>query len=929
MVAAVGAGALCGALRFGAHVDAVSDWWYAWRSSQSAGAPFPTPDTAVTEQADRLNMALAGRYRIERELGQGGMATVYLAEDLKHDRKVAIKVLKPELAAVLGAERFVVEIKTTAAMSHPHILPLFDSGTADGFLFYVMPYIEGETIRDKLNRETQFGVEDAVRIAREVADALDYAHRHGVIHRDIKPENLLLHDGRAMVMDFGIALAVSAAAGGRMTETGLSLGTPHYMSPEQATAEREITARSDVYSLGSVLHEMLTGNPPFTGAVVQQIIMKIITEPAELVTKYRKAVPQHVAAAVAKALEKLPADRFESAKAFADALANTGFTNSGFTNAAVAAGDRRAARANVLRSAPFLVVASVALMATIVALWGWRRPTPPVLRARLLFALGDSTPLIIQFGTSQPLTFALSPDDSQFAWVSTGTSTTPRIYLRALDGLAPQPLSGTENATHLQFSPDGRWLAFTVGSRLKKVSLSGGPAVDVADDVVEFSWGDADVLLLVRASRSNGRALWRMSAAGGTPEPIATPTVAAGSLHWPHLLPGAQAALFAIRTVLGAGADSLAVVTLADGHVTRLGIVGTNPRYVAPGYVIFGRTDGTVTAASFDAKTLRVGQLLVPVLANVPVSTSNGATAITVGNGTLVYAQGWDDGQLVTADREGRVTPMAPGTRRYTGLRYAPDGKRLALAIFESTNNTASDIWIRSIAEGTLTQFTNDGRSDRPAWTTDGRRLGWVSQSDSATRHVKWGPADGSGVGEVLIANAWSVAFAPSDQHAYVTVNGPIDDVALDSTHRRTPWTPEGFSMKVSPDGAWVAFVARYSGREEVYVRAAAGETGLHQISTDGGIEPVWAPNGRELYYRGNEKFLAAQIATQPVFSVVRRDTLFTDVFVRGHSTASYDISPDGKTFVLVRPVAQAQHPIIVFGWLDDLRERMKPSIKP
>src|SRR5690242_17491394 len=253
-----------------------------------------------------LTSALVGRYRIERQLGVGGMATVYLAHDLKHDRKVALKVLKPELAAVLGAERFVVEIKTTASLQHPHILPLFDSGTADGFLYYVMPFIEGETIREKLNRETQFGVDEAVRIAREVADALDYAHRRGVIHRDIKPENILLHDGRAIVMDFGIALAVSAAAGGRMTETGLSLGTPHYMSPEQATAEKEITPRSDIYSLGAVLYEMLTGNAPHTGASAQQIIMKIITEPAEPVTKYRKSVPPNVAAAVAKALEKLP-----------------------------------------------------------------------------------------------------------------------------------------------------------------------------------------------------------------------------------------------------------------------------------------------------------------------------------------------------------------------------------------------------------------------------------------------------------------------------------------------------------------------------------------------------------------------------------------------------------------------------------------------
>src|SRR5215469_6016235 len=254
----------------------------------------------MTQQTDRLNAALAGRYRIERHLGEGGMASDYLCDDLKHDRKVALKLLKPELAAVLGADRFVVEIKTTAAMQHPHILPLFDSGTADGFLFYVMPFIEGETLRDKLNRETQLGIDEAVRITREVADAVDYAHRHGVIHRDIKPENILLHDGRPMVADFGIALALSAAAGGRMTETGLSLGTPHYMSPEQATAEKDLTPRSDIYSLGAVVYEMLAGEPPHVGGSAQAVIMKIIADDARPVEQLRRSVPPYVAAAVAK-----------------------------------------------------------------------------------------------------------------------------------------------------------------------------------------------------------------------------------------------------------------------------------------------------------------------------------------------------------------------------------------------------------------------------------------------------------------------------------------------------------------------------------------------------------------------------------------------------------------------------------------------------
>jgi eukaryotic-like serine/threonine-protein kinase len=268
-----------------------------------------------------LAAALADRYRIERELGQGGMATVYLAHDLRHERKVAIKVLRPDLAAVIGAERFVREIRTIAALQHPHILGLIDSGEVQGTAYYVMPFIEGESLRERLTREKQLPVTDAVRIATEVASALDYAHRHGVIHRDIKPENILLHDGQALVADFGIALALTSAGGTRMTETGMSLGTPHYMSPEQAMGEREITARSDVYALGAVTYEMLSGEPPFTGPTAQAIVAKVMTEEPRPLVLRRKSVPPHVEAAVLTALAKLPADRFATAREFAEALA--------------------------------------------------------------------------------------------------------------------------------------------------------------------------------------------------------------------------------------------------------------------------------------------------------------------------------------------------------------------------------------------------------------------------------------------------------------------------------------------------------------------------------------------------------------------------------------------------------------------------------
>jgi serine/threonine-protein kinase len=274
----------------------------------------------MTDALSRLTEALSDRYRIERELGQGGMATVYLARDLKHDREVAIKVLRPELAAALGAERFLAEVKITARLDHPRILTLIDSGTVDGTLFYVMPFVRGESLRARLTREKQLAVDEALTITRQIASALDYAHRQGVIHRDIKPENILLHEGEAMLTDFGIALAVREAGGDRLTSTGLSLGTPSYMSPEQAAAGRSVDARSDIYALGAVAYEMLAGEPPVTGPSAQAMIAKLMTERPTPLRVLRDTVPPAVDTAVMRALAKAPVDRFATTREFADAL---------------------------------------------------------------------------------------------------------------------------------------------------------------------------------------------------------------------------------------------------------------------------------------------------------------------------------------------------------------------------------------------------------------------------------------------------------------------------------------------------------------------------------------------------------------------------------------------------------------------------------
>ena len=436
----------------------------------------------MTEIASRLSASLAERYSIERELGSGGMATVYLARDLRHDRDVAIKVLRPELAAVIGAERFLSEIKTTANLQHPHILPLFDSGEADGFLFYVMPFVEGESLRDRLTREKQLPIADAVRIATEVAGALDYAHRHKVIHRDIKPENILLHDGRALVADFGIALAASRAGGGRMTETGMSLGTPLYMSPEQAMGEREITARSNVYALGCVTYEMFVGDPPFTGSTAQAIVAKVMTEKPVPPSRVRDTIPEDIEEAVLVALAKLPADRFATAAEFAEALASGDRT----VRRSVNPGARDAHAATPRYRAAIGVVALLMLAAGFAAgRWVLGRHSA----SRIVFAPKT-------FHRQGIFNARFAPDGRTVVLSATSDSNAPGLFILRPD--YPEQTSLGLPDTHLLSVSSKGELAILVHAQfirhrlfqgtLARVPLDGGAPRQVLDSVREADW---------------------------------------------------------------------------------------------------------------------------------------------------------------------------------------------------------------------------------------------------------------------------------------------------------------------------------------------------------------------------------------------------------------------------------------------------------
>jgi serine/threonine-protein kinase len=903
----------------------------------------------------RLSTALADRYRLERHLGEGGMATVYLAQDLKHDRKVAVKVLRPELAAVLGAERFVQEIKTTAALQHPHILPLFDSGTADGFLFYVMPFIDGETLRDKLSRERQFGIEEAVRITRDVADALDYAHRHGVIHRDIKPENILIHDGRPMVADFGIALAVSAAAGGRMTETGLSLGTPHYMSPEQATADKNVTNRSDVYSLGCMLYEMLTGDPPHTGSSAQAIIMKIVTDDARPVTDLRKSVPPHVAAATAKALEKLAADRFETAKAFADALANPAFALTAAT--AVSAGTAGTAARTWAR--PWVVPALLVATAVTAAFagWSWLRPPPPapVIRYPTSLSPGDT-----RDGGGLATQAALSPDGAYLVFRQPASGP-GQLHLKRREDLTSQPLAGTDRATGPFFSPDGEWIGFFAGGELRKMPSTGGGSLKLADSVnmlfVQGTWLDDGTIVY-----SDIPELRRVPSSGGASQLIVAGAQLGGRVGvLPNPLPRARGALFSACAPPSCAESSVHVWDARRDTTRLLFEDALGAWHTATGHILYLTRTGTLLAAPWDNDALAPSGPAVPVLDGIQAPgllLSREGTAFYLLGPPLFESGPVANAELVWVDRSGRVDQVDPAWRFNTGggnwgLALSPDGRRLAIRLL---TDLGQNIWIKQLPTGPLSRLTfHEGEDRSPMWTRDGRGVTFISTRPVPGDTTERGPfrvwaraADGTGDAALVWKdnNPTEAFWTPDNQWLILRTAGPAgalgdrDIVAVrrgeDSVARRLVAAPyDELGPAVSPDSRWIAYVSNETGSNEVFIRPfPAVQSGKWQVSTSGGTAPVWAHNGRELFYLAGGNMNVVAVHPGPPFTVSEPRVLFAQPErVRGGSAFGHyiDITPDDQRFVMVRNLPgggpdSTAGPVLVTvqNFLAELRSKMK-----
>jgi serine/threonine-protein kinase len=893
----------------------------------------------------RLKSALADRYQIERELGHGGMATVYLAEDLKHHRKVAVKVLKPELAAAIGPERFLREIEIAAQLTHPHILPLHDSGEAEGFLYYVMPYVEGESLRERLSRERHLPVEDAVSITTAVASALDYAHRHEVIHRDIKPENILVHEGQALVADFGIALAVSVAGGERLTETGLSLGTPCYMSPEQATGEQQLDQRADMYSLGAVLYEMLAGEAPHSGPTAQATIARVLADEPERLSTHRRTVPPHVEAAVHKALEKLPADRFHTAAEFAAALAQPGYMpTSDLARPGTPRDDRVASAFGIGR--PILTVAAVVVVALAAAFaafnWGSSRSATPQTVRRWDIVLPDSAPLAFvgsaELGVGRSA-LAISPDGSHLAYAA-ARGESSMLYVRPLDRRVALPIPGTEGAYHPFFSPDGQWVGFLVGRELRKVSVSGGPPITLSQLIEPWTavWlPDGRIVV----AEYLGTRLGLVPADGGLPTPL---TWRPGRrVVQAQVLPDGQWLLYAsagrtlhLRSVETGAGFVFTSDGLVAGEPSRAvePLRGSEPRYLESGHIVFAMSggDGVLMAMPFDAERREVLGPAMPVLDGVRQETDAGSTQYAVSaDGDLVYAPGRNAAKslLVQVGGNGRRDTLPFPRADYGAFDLSPSGRELLVRLWPPASSP--ELWVLDLERGTRSRIPIRERPGAYSvtWWPDGRRVVLtpmeqsLGQSPATLRLSAANPE----VRDTIFTGGTVQALSPDGRVLGVVIRDSLWIVPTsDGAERRFIEEGAGFPA-FSPDGRWLAYTSRQTGRSEVFVTRVTDPRERHRLSPDGGEEPVWSASGDEVVYRIRDRWFAVSIATRGDMRVGRARLLFEGPF---HNVAgwSHDLGPYGRHMVLLGPPEQTVgHLNVVTNWLEELK-RLAPAAK-
>jgi eukaryotic-like serine/threonine-protein kinase len=752
----------------------------------------------MTDHSERVRASLAGRYTIERELGRGGMATVYLARDTKHDRLVAVKVLRPELAAVLGGERFLREIRVTAQLQHPHILTLIDSGEINGFLYYVMPYVEGESLRRHLEREGQLPLDEALRITRAIASALDFAHGRGVIHRDIKPENVMLHEGEPMVADFGIALAVSTAGRERLTETGLSLGTPAYMSPEQASADPKLDGRSDQYSLACVLYEMLAGEPPYTGPTAQAIIAKRLTEPIPHLGAVRR-VPPALEAGVTKALAKAPADRYGSAGAFVAALTSgsNGTTYPGWRTPGVAV-------------AALLIIAGAAA-------WFWSSRN------------GSVRPVatVVPFTSSAGQKFepVFSPDGNEIAYAWTGENNdNGDIYVKLIDAGGPLRLTSSLADEYCPtWSPDGRYVAF----------IRDGPAGTAAYYVVPALGGAERKIAERNGPWHFGRCMdWSPDGKSLVAADRMTPEDSRYSILLLAIEDGQRKAIvsqpdqFVSAPTLSPDGRTVAYVQGAGfltGDIYVVPVSGGRPRRVtSDGRFLLGLAwtpDGKgIVFSSNRGGLFRLWRIGVSGGMPEPVNgVGDGAVAPTISTrgDRLAYIERRVDAnvwRMAGPSWKGRppaATRIVASSRADYEGSFSPDGKRIA---FTSDRTGSFEMWASNSDGTNQIQLTSLKAADAgsPRWSPDGRTIAFDARLE--------------GHGGIFTIDA---------------AGGAPSRITNDSLDNNLPtW---------SRDGNWIYFSSSRTGSWQIWKVPSSGGAAA-QVTRNGGFIAQESLDGKSLY---------------------------------------------------------------------------------
>jgi eukaryotic-like serine/threonine-protein kinase len=882
-----------------------------------------------------------GPYEILSAIGAGGMGEVYRARDTRLERIVAVKILPDHLSdrAELR-ERFEREARTIASLNHPHICTLYDIGQQDGTDFLVMEYLEGETLAERL-KKGPLPLNQVLQYAIEISDALDKAHRKGITHRDLKPSNIMLTKSGTKLLDFGLAklrgpqaavasMSAVPTEGSNLTAQGSIVGTLQYMAPEQLEG-KEVDARTDIFAFGVVVYEMATGKKAFEGKSQASLIAKILETDPPPMSSLQPMTPPSLDRVVKTCLAKDPDNRWQTASDLCRGLKwiAEGSSQVGLAPAAAAKGIRALGRRAVIPSLGALLFG-----AAIASLTVWNlKPTPsrPVTRTVIRLPPGQQLA-----GLSDGLAVALSPDGTQLAYVAI-QSGTQQLHLRAMDSLEDRPIPGTEGAVSPFFSPDGQWLGFFAGGKLEKISTNGGAAVTLGDALVPLgaSWGSQGKIALAYQVAGS---IQQIPDTGGSPQLLTRLDKGETDHRWPEFLPGSKAVLFAA----GAFGDvSVAVQSIATGERRNLIQAARFPHYALSGHLVYAQ-GANLMAVPFDSQRLALTGPAVPVVEGVLQSQSTGAAQYSISaTGSLVYVPGraqLTQSKLVWVSRNGTEQPLAAPGHGYFNPRLSPDGRLVSV----DTREQARQVWLYDLARETLARLTFEGSTNgTPAWTPDGKRIAFQANKEGPF-NLFWLLADGSGGLERLTTSEYNEApssWSPDGQLLAFTELNPTtgwDIWVLRLSDRkaqpflRTPFT-EG-APRFSPDGRWLAYVSDESGRYEIYVQPYPGPGGKRQISTEGGTEPVWNRNGRELFYRSGNKMKAVDIATQPSFAAGKPRMLFEGPYQPTVATIqNYDVSPDGQRFLMLKPSEQAEEAPtqinVVLNWFEELKQKV-PSGK-